>query len=177
MLKGGYQIIDLSRFKFLLGSSVDIGVDIYNICVNTKKAILVSGLTVDGELCKDSFAEVSMNESNVVLKALSGYTIEINSYGVAEVYYYIQNGFTLTVDYDVAMEGTSIEVPNSYNLTRQAINSNAPIFIKDSGSANTTRYSCSKIVIKSNTIEISEFDFESRAVFEIGTDNIIRRIS
>lgn len=54
MKKGGYQIIDLSAYKFTNGESQSIP-NVYNIIKNTKKVVLISGLTVDGTEYHDMF--------------------------------------------------------------------------------------------------------------------------
>ena len=54
MKKGGYQIIDLSAYKFTNGKS-QIVKNIYNIIKHTKKIVLISGLTVDGAEYHDMF--------------------------------------------------------------------------------------------------------------------------
>lgn len=54
MKKGGYQIIDLSAYKFTNGESQSVP-NVYNIIKNTKKVVLISGLTVDGTEYHDMF--------------------------------------------------------------------------------------------------------------------------
>lgn len=54
MKKGGYQIIDLSAYKFTNGESQSIP-NVYNIIKNTKKVVLISGLTVDDTEYHDMF--------------------------------------------------------------------------------------------------------------------------
>lgn len=54
MKKGGYQIIDLSAYKFTNGEPQIIK-NVFNIIKNTKKVVLISGLTVDDTEYHDMF--------------------------------------------------------------------------------------------------------------------------
>lgn len=56
MTKGGYQILDLSPYKFTASSNMVNVEGIFNTLYSSKKQILVSGLTYDGVTLRDSFA-------------------------------------------------------------------------------------------------------------------------
>ena len=70
MVKGGYQIIDLGDVDHRL----DIGMvheGIYDKIEGTRKAILISGLTVQGVEYHDVFVFPVVNESNYTAKVVT----------------------------------------------------------------------------------------------------------
>lgn len=67
MTKGGYQIIDLSGYSFTNETSVDVK-DIYEKFEGNRKAILISGLDIDGVEVRDFFAQPYIEDSNFVVE-------------------------------------------------------------------------------------------------------------
>lgn len=63
MLKGGYQIINLDNHLFTSGVGFEIK-GIYDIIEGTRKAILISGLVLDGTEYHDCFTTPEVNGSN-----------------------------------------------------------------------------------------------------------------
>ena len=56
MIKGGYQILDLSGRNFTVGQS-QIFPGVYEMLESTRKVILVSGLEVNGLEYRDAFVD------------------------------------------------------------------------------------------------------------------------
>jgi hypothetical protein len=77
MTKGGYQILDLSGTNFETGVTSYVE-GAHSKLESTRKVILVSGLTVDGEEYRDAFVDFTVNESDFV-GTMHGKTITIGS--------------------------------------------------------------------------------------------------
>lgn len=71
MKKGGYKIIDFNG-AILSGEAVEITGIYESIVNNYDKAILVSGVSLNGELQGDAYAAVTKNDNSVTLAVYDG---------------------------------------------------------------------------------------------------------
>lgn len=75
-LKGGYKIIDFKDINLVTGTASTI-TGVYDaIKSNSRKAILISGIVIDGVKMADSFVELSLVSANYTGK-LYGKTLTI----------------------------------------------------------------------------------------------------
>ena len=81
--KGGYQIIDLRNKNFAGSVSFEFP-GIYDSIEGTNKAILVSGLVVNGYLKHDEFASVVVAGSSYRLK-VTNYTVVVSDTDVVSI--------------------------------------------------------------------------------------------
>lgn len=84
MKKGGYQIIDLKNTPLTSGSGAMVIDGIYSSIESTNKAILVSGIVIDGVEHNDTFVELTEDGSNYV-GTMYGKTITIQDNDVVSV--------------------------------------------------------------------------------------------
>lgn len=77
-LKGGYKIIDFKDINLVTGTASTI-TGVYDaIKSNYRKAILISGIVIDGVEKADAFVELTINASNYV-GSLYGKTLTITN--------------------------------------------------------------------------------------------------
>lgn len=77
-LKGGYKIIDFKDINLVTGTASTI-TGVYDaIKSNYRKAILISGIVIDGVEKADAFVELTVNTSNYV-GSLYGKTLTITN--------------------------------------------------------------------------------------------------
>lgn len=79
MTKGGYQIIDFSGIKFTRDKTVTVK-NVHEKIESTRKAILISGLEVDGVEYRDTFVNFN-NESGNYVGSMYDVTINIGTDG------------------------------------------------------------------------------------------------
>lgn len=79
MLKGGYQILNLEGIAFTSGISQTVR-NAYEAIEGTRKAILVSGLEVDGVEYRDTFVDFTVKSGNFV-GVVNGIRITIGNAG------------------------------------------------------------------------------------------------
>lgn len=84
MKKGGYQIIDLKNTPLTSGSGAMVIDGIYSSIESTNKAILFSGIVIDGVEYNDTFVELTEDGSNYV-GTMYGKTITIQDNDVVSV--------------------------------------------------------------------------------------------
>lgn len=75
-LKGGYKIIDFKDINLVTGTASTIAGVYDAIKSNHRKAILISGIVIDGVKMADSFVELSVVSANYV-GTLYGKTLTI----------------------------------------------------------------------------------------------------
>lgn len=83
MLKGGYQIIDLEDKELTSGVGM-VYEGIYEKIEGNRKAILISGLNVEGTEYHDTFVELAVSGSNYE-GTIYGKTITISDVDVVTV--------------------------------------------------------------------------------------------
>ena len=66
MNKGGYQILDLKKTKFALGTGVKVP-DTFATISGTKKPILVSGIKIAGTEYHDTYVDFTMIRNGVAV--------------------------------------------------------------------------------------------------------------
>lgn len=77
-LKGGYKIIDFKDINLVTGIGIRI-TGVYDaIKSNYRKAILISGISIDGVKMADSFVELSVNGTSYT-GTLYGKTLTISN--------------------------------------------------------------------------------------------------
>lgn len=77
-LKGGYKIIDFKDINLVTGIGIRI-TGVYDaIKSNYRKAILISGISIDGDKMADSFVELSVNGTSYT-GTLYGKTLTITN--------------------------------------------------------------------------------------------------
>lgn len=77
-LKGGYKIIDFKDINLVTGTASTIAGVYDAIESNYRKAILISGIVIDGVEKADAFVELSVDNSNFV-GSLYGKTLTITN--------------------------------------------------------------------------------------------------
>lgn len=79
MIKGGYTIINLKDTSITTGTPVTIAGTYAKIEKNNRKAILISGLDLDGAEISDFFTAFTVSSSNFVADIPGGKTITITA--------------------------------------------------------------------------------------------------
>lgn len=83
-LKGGYKIIDFKDINLVTGVGISI-TGVYDaIKSNSRKAILISGISIDGVKMADSFVELLVNGTKYT-GTLYGKTITITNTDVVTI--------------------------------------------------------------------------------------------
>lgn len=83
MLKGGYQIIDLGNKEITTGVGMLID-GIYDKIEGTRKALLISGLNLDGTEYHDTFVELHV-EGSAFLGTIYGKNLNIEDTDVVTI--------------------------------------------------------------------------------------------
>ena len=68
MKQGGYQILDLKNHNFATSGSSNTYNGCYELLKGTRKAVLVSGMKINGVEYRDFFALFVVSNNNIVYK-------------------------------------------------------------------------------------------------------------
>lgn len=116
MVKGGYQIINFNGVKFIKNTPMKLS-NIYDKIEGTDKAILLSGLNVNGVDYRDIMCTPIVNETSYVIKAFD-FSIDISDTDIVTV----GDDIIDLGEINVATAGTHNVSQYVYNLLEDCIN-------------------------------------------------------